>query len=160
MKKFFFIVGLIIFSLISCRDEKSEKKTDIVNRDSVKKTSIQWLDSNKNFGKIPEGEILEISYRYKNTGNYPLVMFDVKAGCGCTIVDKPEDPTPPGKEGLIKARFDSKGRAGIVHKYVTVNCNTETGTYTLTFDGEVEARENNVINNNNNNNFPQQTKSL
>src|SRR4030095_2741486 len=38
-------------------------------------TKVEWLDGmDKDFGKIKEGENLEVSFRFKNVGEKPLVI--------------------------------------------------------------------------------------
>lgn len=100
-------------------------------------TTIQWLDSTRNIGKIRNGEKVEISFRFRNTGDYPLVVSGVSVSCGCTVAEKPEQAIAPGKEGMIKAAFDSKGRIGANHKTITVQTNTPEGFSSLSFDVEV-----------------------
>jgi hypothetical protein len=100
-------------------------------------TSIQWIDSARNMGKIREGEKVEVTFRFKNTGTEQLVINNVSASCGCTVAEKPEEPIGPGKEGLIRAAFDSKGRTGQNHKTLTVYANTTASVYNLSFDVEV-----------------------
>ena len=103
-------------------------------------TTIQWLDSVKHIGKISEGEKVEIAFRFINTGNIPLVINNVVPSCGCTIAEKPQEPVAPGKEGIIRASFDSKGRTGTNHKTLTVYANTAETTYPLSFDVDVVAK--------------------
>ena len=100
-------------------------------------TTILWLDSVRNIGRIRNGEKVEIIYRFRNTGNYPLVVTGVAVSCGCTVAEKPEQPIAPGKEGIIKAAFHSEGRVGANHKTITVQTNTPQGTSQLSFDVEV-----------------------
>ncbi|MBX3239582.1 MAG: DUF1573 domain-containing protein [Chitinophagaceae bacterium] len=97
-------------------------------------TSVQWIDSIVNKGNVSEGEQLEIAFRFKNTGSNPLVIKDVRPSCGCTLAEKPEAPVAPGKEGIIKTKFDTKGRIGNNHKTIVVDTNTEQGSYTIAFD--------------------------
>jgi hypothetical protein len=133
MKKLLFVLTAVtLVSLVSCKtaDKKpdntlsSEERTKMAN-DSANFTSIEWLDStNTDLGKVKEGAIVEVSYRFKNSGTKTLVIEDVSAGCGCTVPEKPEKPFAPGEEGVIRAKFDSKGRAGTNNKYVTVTSNT------------------------------------
>jgi hypothetical protein len=93
--------------------------------DSTNITSIQWLDStHQDLGKINEGQVVEISWRFKNTGTKPLIVTNVSASCGCTVPDKPEQPIAPGAEETIRARFDSKDRVGPQRKDVYVEANT------------------------------------
>ena len=87
-------------------------------------TTIQWIDSiDQNIGKINQGEVVEILWHFKNTGNKPLIVEKVTPGCGCTGADGPKEPIAPGKEGVITAKFDSKNFQGTQHKSVTVKAN-------------------------------------
>ena len=97
-------------------------------------TTIQWIDSTFDKGTIAEGEKIEIIYRFKNTGENPLIIKDVRPSCGCTVAEKPLEPVAPGKEGSIKAVFDSHNKPGPNHKTITVVTNTQPETYNLTFN--------------------------
>ena len=104
-------------------------------------TSIKWLDgTEKDFGKIKEGEILNVSFHFKNTGTKPLVISNVTAGCGCTIPEIPKKPFQPGETGEIKATFNSSGKSGTQSKPVYVTANVEQPMTTLTFHVEVKAK--------------------
>ncbi|MEO6069792.1 MAG: DUF1573 domain-containing protein [Chitinophagaceae bacterium] len=149
--KYIFLLVFPSFLLFACSN--SDTKTAASAEDSLKNariseaandtaqfTSIQWLDSTaQNLGKINEGQVAEVSWHFKNTGTTPLVIVSVTPSCGCTVADKPEEPIAPGKEGVIKAKFDSKGQGvGIKEKTVTVQTNTKNGmTHQLSFRGEV-----------------------
>jgi hypothetical protein len=102
-------------------------------------TSIQWIDSTyQDLGRVKEGAMVEVSYKFKNAGDKSLVIEDVVAGCGCTVPEKPEKAFAPGEEGVIRAKFDSKGRFGTNEKYVTVTSNTQPEkSQTLRFKVEV-----------------------
>jgi hypothetical protein len=90
----------------------------------VDSTSIQWLDSTKDFGTIQEGQKLEVSFHYKNTGDKPLVIQRVQPSCGCTVAEQSKEPVAPGAEGQIKAVFNSQGHVGMNHKTLYVFANT------------------------------------
>ena len=142
MKKYSFILLVSLF-LISCDSGSNEKnageevsETAIVNTDS---TTVQIIDSSYNFGKITDGEKVEFSYRFKNTGTKPLVIEDASASCGCTVPQKPEKPILPGETGFIKIVFDSKGRVGNAYKTVTVRSNANPGFPQLILTGDVLA---------------------
>jgi hypothetical protein len=94
-------------------------------KDSSQFTSISWLDSTtRDFGTISEGQKLVVEYRFKNTGEKPLIIARVQPSCGCTVAEQPEKPVLPGQEGVIKASFNSEGRIGINHKKIYVTANT------------------------------------
>jgi len=100
-------------------------------------TSIQFKDSVIHAGKIEEGKLLDVEFEFTNTGTEMLIIKNVSASCGCTIPEKPEEPIAPGQSGKIKATFDSKGRAGLNQKAITIIANTKETVHTLIFDVEV-----------------------
>ncbi len=101
-------------------------------------TSVSFKDSILHKGKMKEGEILNVEFEFTNTGTEMLIIKNVTASCGCTIPEKPEEPIAPGNTGKIKATFDSRGRAGLNQKVITVVANTKETIHTLIFDVDVE----------------------
>jgi hypothetical protein len=144
MKKILIFV-LAAAGIAACNSEdknagpQTAEERIMAMRDSANFTSIEWLDSTLlNLGKVKEGTIVEVSYRFKNSGSKNLVIEDVAAACGCTVPEKPERAFAPGEEGVIKAKFDSRGRVGTNNKYVTVTSNTTPSKqHTLHFTVEV-----------------------
>ena len=145
MKQLLFI--LLAAGLFACQnaDTKTDKsltleEKETATKDSANFTSIQWLDSTYiDLGKVKEGQVVEVSYRFKNSGDKNLVIANVSASCGCTVPEKPEKPFSPGEEGVIKAKFDSKGRGkGETRKEVFVTANTKPENLTqLSFRVEI-----------------------
>lgn len=140
------VVAIITGIVVSCKEsEKKAAENKIAvqaaaNDDPSTYTTIMWIDSALNKGTIDEGEKLEIVYRFKNTGEKPLVIKDVRPSCGCTVAEKPLEPIAPGKEGLIKAEFNSHGKQGQTHKTITVTANTQQQTYSLVFDVNINKK--------------------
>ncbi len=118
---FTFLTGALF---AACSGGKNDKAIATAMTDSAHFTTIQWLDSVRDYGKIPEGQKLDVSFRFVNTGSLPLVIGRVQPSCGCTIAEQPQEPVAPGKEGVIRAHFDSDGRTGINHKTLFVFANT------------------------------------
>lgn len=125
----FILVILMVSFLSSCRenDAKSSGSSSMqLPKDSSQYTKITWLDSTqRDFGSIPEGQKLEVAYRFLNSGSRPLIIARVQPSCGCTVAEQPDEPILPGKEGVIKASFNSEGRVGINHKKIYVIANTK-----------------------------------
>ncbi|HTB26772.1 MAG TPA: DUF1573 domain-containing protein [Puia sp.] len=124
------ILALFVASfLFSCRENDSKLKVFSsmqMPKDSSLFTKITWLDStSRDYGTIPEGQKLEVAYRFLNSGDKPLIIARVQPSCGCTIAEQPDEPILPGKEGVIKASFNSEGRIGINHKKLYVFANTK-----------------------------------
>lgn len=135
MKKLFIIL-VIAISITACNN--ADKSA--TGNNTPDSTTIQWPDSTfRDFGKVKEGEVLEVSFRFINTGDKNLIISDVKPGCGCTDGQKPDEPIAPGKEGVIKAKFNSKGQhIGEARKSITITANTKPSPVTeLSFKAEV-----------------------
>lgn len=122
-------------------NKSNSSNTQASQTDTTKLTKIEWLDgTKKDFGNIKEGEILNVSFHFKNVGDKPLVIAQVTAGCGCTIPEQPTKPYAPGESGEIKATFNSSGKTGSQSKPVYVTANVDPGMTTLTFNVEVKPK--------------------
>ena len=142
MFKYILGFGLLV-SVASC-DMRNQANKNLTQTDSTgakqitaAPTTVQILDSSYDFGRIKEGQQVEFSYRFKNTGNNPLVITDAIGSCGCTVPEKPEQPVLPGEIGYLKVKFNSENRVGMAHKTVTVSSNVEGGFPELLLTGEV-----------------------
>jgi Protein of unknown function (DUF1573) len=126
-----------------CNDPKGQTAGPATGSNAVMdSTTIQWLDSTRDFGKIQEGQKLEVSFRFKNTGDKPLVIDRVQPSCGCTVADQSKEPIAPGAQGQIKAVFNSEGHPGTNHKTLFVYSNTKgTRNSALQFVVEVEKKK-------------------
>ncbi len=90
------------------------------------------------FGKVNEGDGAAVyDFTFKNTGNAPLIIKDVKTTCGCTTPEWTKQPIRPGETGLIKVSYDVKGRPGAIDKTITVHNNGQPSTINLRIIGEV-----------------------
>lgn len=117
----------------------SEEQKKQALADPASFTAIEWIDpTTQNLGKLIKDQTIEITYRFKNSGDKTLVIENVTAQCGCTIPEKPEKPIAPGEEGVIKAKFNGAGQ-GTISKQIYVKANTAPSTdHTLTFTGEIK----------------------
>jgi hypothetical protein len=130
------ILAFAVSVLFACNQtdsiaSRSEPTTTNAIADSANFTAIEWLDStSQNIGKVKKGQVVEIAWRFKNIGKKPLVIQDVRPGCGCTVADKPEEPIAPGDESVIKGKFDSNNQSeGEHNKTISVLANTVNSTY-------------------------------
>lgn len=93
------------------------------------------------FGTIKEGEVVSYTFKFKNTGEAPLIISKVQPSCGCTAPDWSKEPIPVGGEGFVKVEFDSNGKPNIQNKSVTVTANTWPQTMTLRFKAMVTPKD-------------------
>lgn len=136
----YFILGFgLIISGCNQSANNSSGEVASVMKDSSKFTTIKWQDSIVDFGTRKMGDIVNVTFLCTNTGDKPLYLFEVRPGCGCTLVDYTKEPIQPGKQGKIDARFDTnKAHPGTVHKSVYVHSNTSNNSPSyLTFTGTI-----------------------
>ncbi|MEO8763998.1 MAG: DUF1573 domain-containing protein [Ginsengibacter sp.] len=139
-------VALFLVAVIfSCNIRNTKNKTDVQAANATPafsdSTTVQMIDSVYTFGTVTDGEKVEYSYRFKNTGKNPLIVVSAIASCGCTVPEKPEEPVKPGDTGFLKVVFNSKGRVGEVHKEVTIRSNAYPEFPVLQLIGHVVAAE-------------------
>ncbi len=101
-------------------------------------TTVEFGDTKHDYGVIEQGEKVGHVFTFKNTGNEPLVLSNVKPSCGCTTPKWTKEPIAPGEAGEIHVEFDSKGKSGKQTKTVTVTANTDPAKTVLTITGEVQ----------------------
>lgn len=86
--------------------------------------AFEFQNTEHDFGTINEGDVVEYTYAFKNTGAAPLIILNAQGSCGCTASDWTKEPIPVGSTGFVKAKFDSNGKTNIQNKTVTVTANT------------------------------------
>ena len=143
MLKVFFLVSSFCLMLTGCDVRKKDKQASIPTQIEIKDpTTVQIIDSVYDFGKVTEGEVVEYSYRFRNSGNMPLVITEQpRASCGCTIAERPEEPVMPGDTGFIKVKFNSENRPGEANKTVTVSSNANPPFPELLLKGTVLGKQ-------------------
>jgi hypothetical protein len=130
-------------TMMACKQRETRSAGEqTVNpvEDSANFTTIQWIDSTyKDLGTVKEGPEVEVTYKFRNTGDKALVIADVQASCGCTVPEKPKEPFAPGEEGTIRAKFTTSGHLNVNNKTITVVANTKgTTSHLLSFHIVVE----------------------
>lgn len=115
MKKLFIALSAALV-LTSCGDDTAY---EVGNQTTMEVNELY------DAGDIVKGEMVEAIFTVKNTGDYPLVIGEVKGSCSCTVADYPEEPIAPGKEGKISAHVNTDElEAGLLNKSVRIVANT------------------------------------
>ena len=156
--KILMLVVVLGAVMTSCNDKESEKRiaelesrladlegspsatpatTTPVNKPAEKPEgplpSFEWETLEHDFGTIKEGEKVSYLYKFKNTGEVPLIIENVRPSCGCTAPNWSKEPIPVGGEGSVEVVFDSKGKPNAQNKTVTVTANTWPQSTVLRF---------------------------
>jgi hypothetical protein len=140
MREFTLLIVLVISVSLSCgrnNPELSGHATGLADSVNAEGTAgIEFRTSRYDFGTVSHGEKLAYTFIYKNTGEVPLVIYSARADCGCTVPEYDNKPIAPGKEGNLKAVFNTQGFRGYQTK--TIQVTTNAGMQTLALRAVVE----------------------
>jgi hypothetical protein len=100
-------------------------------------TTVTFDESQISFGTIPEGEVVNQVFTFKNTGTEPLILSDARGSCGCTVPAWPKEPIAPGETGEITVQFNSAAKKGKRSQKVTITANTNPPQTFIYLTGEV-----------------------
>ncbi len=113
MKKYFFLFVMVGFACLGYAQEAKLNGPVITFEKKV-----------HDFGDISQGDKVEETFRFTNTGNEPLIITNVQVTCGCTVPKGwPRDPIAPGQKGELTIAFNSAGKMGRQNKVVTIVSN-------------------------------------
>jgi len=141
----FTLVIMIALTSIGCKSDQRKVTSDLLNFPQSAngeidgpQPKITFEKEEYDFGTIAIGEKVSYSYNFKNTGDAPLLIADVKPSCGCTsLKDWPKDPIAPGESGKITIEFNSSGFPGAISKTIAVNSNAIPKSTYLKLKGQV-----------------------
>lgn len=131
MKKLVFLLGFFFIFSLAAKSQTSTKVDGPV---------ITFEKMEHDYGTIQQGADGNCEYKFKNTGNEPLIISDVRKSCGCTTPTWSKEPILPGKSGVIKVGYDTN-RIGAFTKTITVISNATNPSVELKFMGNVLAKD-------------------
>lgn len=148
IKQLILVTGTsLIIGLLSCNSQKKEEKipAEIIDNPATasgtevnaKLPVFEFENVNHHFGEIKQGDVVNHTFIFKNTGDADLFIISAKASCGCTVPAYSKEAVAPGKEGKIDVSFDSNGKSGMVSKTVTIIANTIPNTKVLTVSADI-----------------------
>ncbi|MFT4645673.1 MAG: hypothetical protein ACI8ZX_002091 [Planctomycetota bacterium] len=88
------------------------------------------------YGKIKQNDDGNRSFKFKNTGNSPITIANVKGSCGCTVATKPNKPILPGETAEIGIKY-ATNRVGGFSKTVTITSDASMQRKVLRIKGIV-----------------------
>jgi len=114
MKKYLLLIVVIAFATLGFAQQSAPQNGPVITFE--KKTH--------DFGDIVQGDKVEETFKFANTGTEPLILTNVQVTCGCTTPKGwPRDPILPGGKGELTIAFNSAGKMGKQNKVVTVVSN-------------------------------------
>lgn len=146
MKKIAWIfVCALLMSATACNESASkkvdqEKATENAAKTATETAAMSFDKTVHDFGTIKEGETVQTTFTFTNTGQTDLIIVDARGSCGCTVPNYPKNtPIAPGATGEILVSFDSSNKPNMQQKTVTISANTSSGRETLRIKAMVTA---------------------
>lgn len=142
------ILSILVLAVSACKNPDTVSPDMIYfpdpdGADTSTLPVISFQDTLFQFGIVAEGEIIQTTFQFTNTGASPLVLTRLEPSCGCTAAkDWPRDPIAPGEGGSITISFDTNRRAGSQKKSISVIANTYPATTVLYLEGQVLGPQN------------------
>lgn len=142
MKKYpVFLLSIWMLLTLSCNQANTESDAGIIENETSAgqpegkggEPVMTFEQESFDFGTIQEGEVVEHTYSFKNTGTKALLISEVQASCGCTVPDWPREPIKPGQSSSIKIQFNSSNKQDNILKDVTVISNANPVKKKLSF---------------------------
>lgn len=99
--------------------------------------SLTFTELSHDFGTLTYKKEAECVFEFSNPGKTPLVVFEVKTSCGCTVPKWTTKPIKPNGKGEIKIKYDADF-PGAFHKTITVFYNGKNSPITLIINGQVD----------------------
>ena len=76
-------------------------------------------------------------FLFTNTGDGPLVIYEINTNCGCTEAQFPQAPILPGEKGKVSIIFAPEGNPGEFAKEIIVKSNARKKKTRLYIRGAV-----------------------
>lgn len=158
MKRNILVLAVIALAFTSCKKDESadqliveeasavtapenqqimSQEALIADAKSKPLTNLVLSENHWDFKDVKKGESVEHIYEVTNMGENPLIISQVKPGCGCTAPAYTTDPIMPGEKGQITLKFDSSNFDGLQNKQAEVYANVEQNPIVLTFSANV-----------------------
>lgn len=122
MKKYAILGILLLFVSVAFAQE-AKVEPPVIKADGP----VLTIEKNTHdFGDIYQGDVVEHTFKFTNTGNQPLLITNIQTSCGCTTPTWPRDPIMPGGKGELKVGFNSAGKMNKQTKTLPIISNSVT----------------------------------
>lgn len=115
--------------------EQTRSRSQIVAE--MNKTTVQFYETKYNFGTISPGRVVNHTFRFKNTGQNPLMIAKTDVTCGCTTPNFPLESIAPGSDGEITVSYNSENQMGHQEKNVVIHSNALPESIAITVEADI-----------------------
>lgn len=137
MKKIALVLSMMFFIAFAASSQTAAKPAT-TPKASGPEISFESLEHD--YGTVVQGSDGDCVFKFKNSGNEPLILSDVRKSCGCTTPTLSKEPILPGQKGEIKVGYNTN-IVGSFSKTITVLSNATNASVTLVIKGTVTVKE-------------------
>ncbi len=137
----FIIVLAVQLAFVGCDNRKSGSSEQVAAPETEASVSeeansgeaaalaeFSFEEKSHDFGTLNAGDVVTHVFKFTNSGEAPMLIQDIRTTCGCTTPEYTKEPIGPGETGEITVQFNSKGKAGVQNKNITIFANTKNGS--------------------------------
>jgi hypothetical protein len=125
-------------NLLSVSANIEEDFTVLSEKDLEKSAQISFNETQKDFGIVKEGDVIEHEFVFTNTGKSNLIIRKINSSCGCTTAAPKITTIKPGEQTSLSASFRTSGFTGRQSKTITVITNDpKRSTIVLRLSGTI-----------------------
>ena len=120
--------------------QKAKVKKPVVAKAPAKTgtPNIVFKTREYSFDTITEGDVINYSFKFTNTGDAPFEVISAEASCGCTRPSFPFLAIEPGQEGKIGVTYDSRTKSGKQNPKIEIQTDFQDYPITLFLNGYVK----------------------
>ena len=130
MKRIVWFFVCVLFLSASACNESASKKVDqdkaaqSATETPAATTTMTFNKTVHDFGTIEEGETVQTTFTFTNTGQADLIIVDARGSCGCTVPNYLKHSHCSWCHREILVQFDSSNKPNMQQKTVTISANT------------------------------------
>lgn len=126
---FLLFLAIVTLGLVSPLYAEEHKGADIEFAEKLIDLGVLAQDDDK--------QMLRVSFR--NTGDVPLVVTEVRTSCSCTTIKYDRKPVMPGESGVLNITVDpKKAPKGNFYRVLQVHSTAVSGVQNITLKAEIE----------------------
>lgn len=99
-----------------------------------KNTTVETEQREFDLGTLKQGKPVTVTARFHNVGEFPFVIYDTRASCGCTSINYSKEPTLPGSSMEIEITYNAED-TGYFNKTISIYGNMDNSPLIIRLKG-------------------------
>lgn len=105
-----------------------------------KGADIEFVEKIVDLGTLAQDDDKQhVRLSFRNSGDVPLVITEVRTSCSCTTIKYDRKPVQPGESGVLNITVDpKKAPKGNFYRVLQVHSTAQSGVQNITLKAEIE----------------------